>query len=118
MTFGYCKLASEIQPITTLCRGMSLNCEFRAANRRCIVNFDLHEEAVAVASNSFHKAGTLGRVAEGLTDFVYRLVESVVKIHESAPGPEFFLKLLASYDLAGVLKQRRQDLEGLFLQPN
>jgi len=42
----------------------------------------------------------------------------VVEIHKSVCGPEFFLEFLASYDLAGVLKQRRQDLEGLFLKAN
>jgi len=42
----------------------------------------------------------------------------VIEIHESVCGPECFLNFLASYDLAGVLKQHRQDLEGLFLKPN
>jgi len=42
----------------------------------------------------------------------------VVEIHESVRGPEFLLKLFASYDLAGVLKQHRQELEGLFLKAN
>jgi hypothetical protein len=42
----------------------------------------------------------------------------VVEIHESVCGPEFFLKFLASYDLAGVLQQYRQELDGLFLKAN
>jgi hypothetical protein len=42
----------------------------------------------------------------------------VVEIHESVCRPELFLKFLASYDLAGMLKQHRQDLEGLFLKPD
>src|ERR1700674_253607 len=117
MAFGYCELASEIRAITSLCRAMSLSCEFRVANRGCIGSFDLGEEAVAAPSNGFHKAGTFGGVAEGLTDFADRFVEPVVEIHESVRGPEFFLKFLSSYDLAGVLQQRRQDLEGLFLKP-
>jgi len=79
---------------------------------------DLREEAVAATSNSFHEAGTLGGVAEGLTEFVDRFVEPVIEIHESVCGPELFLNFLASDDLAGVLKQHRQDLEGLFLKPN
>jgi hypothetical protein len=57
-------------------------------------------------------------VAEGLTDFVDRFVEPVIEIHERVGGPERFLNLLASYDLAGVLKQHRQDLKGLLLKPN
>src|SRR6266852_6454035 len=115
--FGHCECASKSRAITSLCRGMRLRCEFRAANRGCIGNFNLREEAVAATSNGFHKAGTLGGVAEGLADFADRFVEPVVEIHESVRGPEFLLKLLASYDLAGVLSQRRQDLKGLFLKP-
>src|SRR6266851_450010 len=118
MTFEHCGFAREIRAITRLCRWMRLSCGFRAANRACIGNFDPREEAVAAASNGFHKAGTLGGVAESLTDFVDRFVEPVVEIHKSVCGPESFLKFLASYDLAVVLKQHRQDLEGLFLQPD
>jgi hypothetical protein len=42
----------------------------------------------------------------------------VVEIHECVCGPKLFLKFFASYDLAGVFKQHRQDLEGLFLKAN
>ena len=61
---------------------------------------------VAAPSNGFHKAGTLDGVAEGLTDFADRFVETVVEIHESVRGPELFLEFLTSYDIAGVLKQQ------------
>src|SRR5215469_2486063 len=100
--FGRCEFASKV----------------RAATRRRVDNFDLREEPVAAASNGFHKAGTFGGVAEGLTDFVDCFVEPVVEIHESVCGPKFFLKFLTGYDLAGVLKQHYQDLEGLFLKPD
>src|SRR5437899_4833458 len=115
---GHCELASEIPALTSFCREMRLNCELRAANRSCVGNTDLSEEAVAAAGNGFHKAGTRGGVAEGQTDFVDRFVEPVVEIHESVCGPEFFLKFLASYDLAAVLKQDRQDMDGLVLKPD
>jgi hypothetical protein len=117
MTFEHCELASEVRAIATFCRGMRPSCEVRAANRNCIDNFNLREEAVAATGNGFHKAGTLGGVAEGLTDFADRFVEPVVEIHESVGGPEFLLKFLASYDLARVLEQHRQELDGLFLKP-
>src|SRR5229473_2293059 len=110
--FGHCECASKSRAITSLCRGMRLRCEFRAANRGCIGNFDLREEAVAATSNGFHKAGTVGGVAEGLTDFADRFVKTVVEIHESVRGPELFLEFLTSYDIAGVLKQQGQNLEG------
>jgi hypothetical protein len=110
--------AGEILTITSVCRGTRLSCEFRAANRGCIGNSDISEEAVAATTDSFNEAGTLGGVAEGLTDFADRLVEPVVEIHERVRGPEFLLKFLAKDDPAGVLKQHRQDLEGLLLKPN
>jgi len=42
----------------------------------------------------------------------------VIKIHKGVFRPELFLKFLASYDFAGVLKQHHQNLEGLSLKPN
>src|SRR5713101_9864120 len=116
--FGHCGFASQIRAITNFCLVMRQKGEFRAANSGRIRNFDLRKEAVAATRNGFHKAGTLGGVAEGLADFADRFVEPVVEIHESVRGPEFFLKFLASYDLAGMLQQHRQDLKGLFLKAN
>jgi hypothetical protein len=96
----------------------SQSCKFRAAHRSSVANFDLHKKAVTAPSNSFDKAGTLGGVAESLTDFIDRFVEPVVEIYKSVCRSEFFLEFLASYDLAVVLKQHRHDLEGLFLEAN
>jgi hypothetical protein len=104
--------------MVSFCRRLRLGGEFRAANRACIGSFDFREEAVAAPGNRFHKAGTLGGVAEGLTDFVDRFVEPVVEIHESVRRPEMLLKFLASYDLAGVLQQHPEDSKGLFLEAN
>jgi hypothetical protein len=42
----------------------------------------------------------------------------VAEIHEGVRGPQPLLKVFASDDLAGVLEQHRQDLEGLLLQPD
>jgi hypothetical protein len=42
----------------------------------------------------------------------------MVEIYERVRGPESFLELLASYDLAGMLDEHRQDLERLFLKAN
>ena len=105
--FGRGELARDVREITSFCRGMRVSCKFRAANRGCMGNFDLREEAVATTSNGFHKAGAFGGVAEGLTDFVNRFVEPVVEIDESVCRPEFPLKFLARYDLAGLVKQHR-----------
>src|SRR4029077_21254529 len=112
------EFASLLPTISKLCLGPRLSCELCVANRSCIKNFDLYQKPVAATSNGLHKAGTLGRVTEGLSDFVDRFVEPVVEIHKSVSGPEFFLKFPAGYHLAGVLKQHRQDLEGLFLKPD
>src|SRR6266436_4763387 len=90
MTFEHCGFAREIRAITRLCRWMRLSCGFRAANRGCIGNFDLREEAVAAASNGFHKAGTLRGVAKGLTDFADRLVEPVGRNPRKCPRARVF----------------------------
>lgn len=97
---------------------MRLRCEFRAASRGHIGNSDVSDEAVAATGNSFDEAGTVGGVAEGLTDFVDRLVEPVVEIHERVRGPECLLKFLSTDDLARALKQHGQHLEGLLLKPD
>jgi hypothetical protein len=94
---------------------MRLRCQFRAANRGCISNFDLHDEAVPAPRNGFHKAGTLRGVAEGLADFVDRFVEPVVEIHEGIGGPELLLQFLSRYYLAGVIDQHGQHLKRLLL---
>jgi hypothetical protein len=113
--FGLCEFDSEIGAVASFCRGKKRGCKFRAAHRGRVGRFDLSEEAVAAASNGFHKSGTFGGVPQGVTDFVYRFVEPVIEIHESVCGPEPFVKFFASYDLAGVRKQHRQNLERLFL---
>jgi hypothetical protein len=97
---------------------MRRNCEFRALNPSRVGRFYFREESVTATRNRFYKTWTFCGVAEGLADFADRFVESVVEIDESVFGPEFFLKFLASYDLAGVLKQHGQCLEGLFLKAN
>src|SRR5260370_26829873 len=114
--FGHCGFASEIRAITNFCHGMRQSGELRAANSSRIGNFDLRKEAVAATSNGFHKTGTLGGVAKGLTDFADRFVESVVEIHKGVRGPEFILKFFASYDLPALLNHHPQHLEGLFLK--
>src|SRR6201984_1189403 len=95
---------------------MKLSCEFRAANSSRAGTFYFREEAVTATPNGFYKARTFSRVAESLANFADRFVKPVVEIHESVCRPQLFLKFLTSYDLAGVLKQHRQDLEGLFLK--
>src|ERR1700688_4371973 len=116
--FGHSRFASEIRALISFCHRMTQCDEFRAANRDRIVIFDFGKKTVAAPSYGFHKARTLSEVAEGLADFADRFVEPVVEIHESVRGPKFFLKFFASYDLAGVFKQHRQDLEGLILKAN
>src|SRR5260370_560247 len=118
MTFEHCGFAREIRAITRLWRPIRLSWRPRPANRRRIGNFGLRQEAVGAPGKGFHNAGALGGVAQGLAYFADRFVKPVVEIHESVSGPESSLKFLASYDLAGVLKQHRQDLEGLFLKAN
>ena len=114
---GFNRFGTDIGAIARYWFGIRLCCEFRAANRGRVGRFYFREEAITATRNSFYKARTFCGVAEALADFADRSVEPVVEIQESVRRPEFLLKFLASYDLAGVLEQHRQDLEGLFLKP-
>lgn len=60
---------------------------FRNGNTRSISNFDLREEAVTATRNCFDKPGTLGGIAQDVTDFIDCFVEPVVEIHKSVRGP-------------------------------
>src|SRR5580704_16579640 len=89
--FGICWFASEIRARSDLGGGLKFSCLFRAGNRGRISNLDLREEAIAAPGNGFHKAGTFGGVAEGLSDFVDRFLEPVVQVHEGVCWPELLL---------------------------
>src|SRR5208282_2090426 len=112
------EVAGLIRAIESFCRGLRLNRRFRAANGSRLDIFDVGEETITAPGDGFHKAGTLGGVAEGLADFVDRFVEPVIEIHESVCGPKPLLKILASHELAGVRQQHPENSEGLFLKPN
>jgi hypothetical protein len=99
--------------MTSFCHGIRKSGEVRAASWSCIDNLNLGEEAVAATSNGFHKAGTLGGVAEGLTDLLIALLRPWSK---STKSPRARFSELLPNDLAGVLKHR-QELKGLFLKP-
>ena len=102
----------------TVWRGLRLRCELRGSNECRIGNPDVGHEAVTATPHRFDEAGTLGGVPERITDLVDRLVEPMAKIHEGICGPQPLLKVFAPDDLAGVLEQHRQDLEGLLLKPD
>ena len=108
-------LAQGIHAVKRPCDGWELSCEFRAANRSCVGNFDLASEPVPTASDRFHEAGALGGVAEGLTDLVDCFVEPVVKIHKGVRSPKFLLQILATHYFACVLDQGGQELKWLLL---
>jgi hypothetical protein len=42
----------------------------------------------------------------------------VIEIDKGVGRPDFFPQLVAGDDLAGILQQRREDLKGLFLEPD
>jgi len=112
-----------LRPIVSFMREGLRRCwlrsrRFRPAHWRLVRSPDLRKEAVAAPRNGFHKARTFRGISQGVTDFIYRFVEPVIEVHESVRRPQLFLQLFASYHLASSLQQHRQDLEGLFLQPD
>jgi len=93
-----------------------LDYRFWSVERRSVDNSHVSDEAVTAASYRLNKTRILRRIAQRLTDFIDRFVESVVEVHDSVGGPKFRLEFLTRYHLAHALEQHRQDLKRLLLQ--
>ena len=79
------------------------------------VVFDPADESVSLARQRLDVTGGFGVVAEGDAQLAHGAVEAGVEFHH-ARGPEPGDELLAGDDLAGVLDQLLEDLQGLVLQ--
>ena len=97
---------------------MRLSVGLRARCRGRINHFDFRQEAVTTTGNRFYETGAVRRVTKRLADFANRFIKPMVEIHEGVRRPKSFLEFLASYHVSGMLKQHRQDLQGLFLKAN
>lgn len=80
----------------------------------CIADaFNGSYEAVATAGEGFDEAGAGGCVAEGFAEAVDGGVDAVLGVDESAVGPKGAGDLVAGEQLAGVLEEQAEELEGL-----
>jgi len=78
---------------------------------------DLGKETIAATGNGLNEARVLRRIAQRFTDLVDGFVEAVIKVDDRL-APKFLTQLLTGYQLSGFLKQYRQDLKRLLLQPD
>ena len=92
-------------------------------HRRCrghVAVFHVTDEAVAAPRQSLDVAGFVGRLAQRVAQLLDGAVQAGVEINKSVAGPKLLVQFLACHDLAGMLEQEREHLEGLVLelQPN
>jgi hypothetical protein len=77
---------------------------------------DWPDEPVTSPWQGFHKARIVGRIAQRLPNFVDRLIQASVEVHEGISRPNRLLQILPRHHLARMPQQHRQDLKRLFLQ--
>ena len=82
----------------------------------CAVNRS--DKAVAAAGQRFYKTRARCGIAQCLANLVDRSIQAVVEIDERVGRPDFLPQIVAGDDLSGMLQQSRENLEGLFLEPD
>jgi len=76
---------------------------------------DVSDETIAALGDSFDETGMIGGVFEGVAEFVYPFVETVVVVNERVVRPQALAELVASNDLARMFEKQGQNLEWLVL---
>lgn len=74
------------------------------------------DESVAAAGEGLDKAGVVGGVSEGFSDFVDGSAKGVVEVDDGILAPYAGLKFFSCNDLSGAFDQCGEDLEGLPLE--
>lgn len=77
---------------------------------------DRHQEAVAAPGQRLDKAGVIGGVAEGFSQFVDRCIQPIVEIDEGILRPQLGAQLFTTDQFTRTLQQEREHLKRLFLQ--
>jgi hypothetical protein len=78
--------------------------------------FDRVKEPVPPAGKRLDVSRSSGSLSQRVTQPVYSAVQAVVEIDEDALGPQPAPQLLPRHQLAGMLQEDEQDLEGLVPQ--
>jgi len=76
----------------------------------------MSDEAVTTPGNGFNVAGFVGRIREHIAQLLHGAVQAGIEIDEGVRGPEPLMEFFAGNDIAGMLQQQRQYLEGLILK--
>ena len=79
---------------------------------------DRSDEPVAALGQRLHKTRVLGAVAQSFAQLIDGDAQAVVKVNSGLRAPEQLLQRFVSDNLAGMFEKRRQQLEGLALQPD
>ena len=82
---------------------------------RRVDRFNVGQEPVTAARDCLDETRILCRVTERFANFIDRLVEAVVEIHDR-PRPESAAQFVSAHQLSGALEQHGQNLERLLLQ--
>jgi hypothetical protein len=71
------------------------------------------DKSIAELGKGLDKARFSCRVIQNTAEFLDGGVQTVLEVDEGIRGPELLTKLFASNDIAGVVEQKGQNLEGL-----
>jgi hypothetical protein len=70
-------------------------------------------KAITATRESFDVARIVGRIAEGLTQFVHRSVQAMAEVHKGILRPDSFSQFFPGHELAGVFEKRGENFEWL-----
>ncbi len=107
LTLGVCGVATG----RTARSGKRSNLLGRCSDRR-----HRRDEPIPSTRQRLDKRRRLGGITERLPEFLYRCVEAVLEVDERVGLPEPVAQILASDNIAGPVKERRQHLGRLLLQ--
>lgn len=82
----------------------------------CAIGVDGRDEPIAFAGKSLNEDWRVGRIAEHLTQLLYRRIQAFVEVDIGAFGPEPLLQILAGDDLSWTFQQESEYLERLLLK--
>ena len=77
---------------------------------------DGRDEPIAAARQCLHEARPVRSVAEGSSQLVHGLVQTLLEVPGHRVRPHSLLQLFPGDQLTGALEKHLQDAEGLFLQ--
>jgi hypothetical protein len=78
---------------------------------------NIGQKPIATAGDGLDEAGVFSRISQRIPNLADRFVEAVIEVHERL-WPKSFAKFLPDHQLSRFLQEHRQQLEGLFLQPD